>query len=217
MSQVPPFTGARNPLSLPDSVDLIDRKTVFQGYFRIDRFKLRHRRFDGTWSETFNRELFERGHAAAVLLYDPVRDAVTLTEQFRPGALSAGWHPWLIEIVAGIIDAGENAESTAIREAREEAGAEIGELVKIADVLASPGGSSETIRIFCARVDSGQLGGIHGLADESEDIRVFSVPTDEAIAWLGTGRINNATTMLAIQWLALNRDTLRKRWNTSEK
>lgn len=217
MSQVPPFTGSRSPLALPDQVELIDRKTVFEGYFRMDRLVLRHRRFDGSWSKIFDRELFERGHAAGVLLYDPVRDMVTLTEQFRPGAYSAGWYPWLIEIVAGIIDPGESAETTAVREAREEAGAEIGDLVRIADLLASPGGSSETIRLFCARVDASRLGGIHGMANESEDIRVFAVPADEAIAWLGTERINNSTTMIAIQWLALNRDSLRKRWTASEK
>ena len=205
------------PESLEGRVELLERKTVFQGYFRIDRLTIRHKRFDGTWSETVKRELFERGHAAAVLLYDPVLDKVGLTEQFRPGALSAGWYPWLIEIVAGIIDAGESAEQTAVREAREEAGVEIGELIKITDVLATPGGSSETVSLFCARVDAAQLGGIHGVALESEDIRVFAVPADEAIAWTENGRINNAISMIAIQWLALHRAELRKRWNVTGK
>lgn len=164
-----------------------------------------------------SRELFERGHAAAVLLYDANRDLLVLTEQFRPGALSAGWHPWLIEIAAGVIDAGETPEATAIREAREEAGAEIGDMIKIADVLASPGGSSETIRIFCASVDASGFGGIHGMADENEDIRTFTVATDEALGWINSGRINNSTTIVAVQWLALHRDAVRKRWGGAKE
>lgn len=198
-----------------DGIDIVERATVFQGYFRIDRYTLRHKRFDGSWTPVFTREVFERGHAAAVLLYDPVADRVGLAEQFRIGAFAAGWHPWVVEIVAGIVDPGESPEATAVREAREEAGVEIGELVAVAEVIATPGGSSETIQIFCARVDAAQLGGIHGLAEESEDIRIFTLATDEALAWIADGRIKNATTLIALQWLALHRDELRRRWGVA--
>jgi ADP-ribose pyrophosphatase len=201
-----------DPALKTDGIDLIERATVFKGYFRMDRYTLRHRRFDGTWSNVMTREVFERGRAAVVLPYDPVRDEVGLLEQFRAGALSAGWHPWLIETVAGIIDAGETAEETAIRETREEAGLDVSDLVPICEVINTPGGSSETCSLFCARVDATRIGGLHGMPEEDEDIRLFTLTTDEALDWIAQGRIKNATTVIALQWLALNKEKLRKRW-----
>lgn len=194
------------------NVDVVEKKTVFQGYFRIDRYRLRHRRFDGSWSGEMTREIFERGHAVGVLLYDPDRDAVGLIEQFRPGALAAGMHPWLIEIVAGIIDADETPTQVARREAEEEAGCRIDEMIPVMRYLCTPGGSSETLEMFCAKVDSTRLGGLFGLEDEHEDIRVLVLPTDEALDLLESGKITNATSIIALQWLALHRDDLRRRW-----
>ena len=201
-----------DPLPPPEGVEIIERETAFQGYFRIDRYILRHRAFAGGWTAPVHREIFERGHAAGVLLYDPEADAVGLIEQFRPGALAAGRHPWLIEIVAGIIEEGESPEDVAIRECAEEAGANVHDLLPICDYLVTPGGSSETMRLYCGRVHARGLSGIHGLADEGEDIRVLTVPTDEAIGWMREGRIANAMTIIAIQWLALNRDEVRRCW-----
>ncbi len=201
----------------PDSrdkaaVEIVGKETPFKGYFRIDRYNLRHRKFDGDWTAPLTREVFERGHAAAVLPYDPTRDAVVLIEQFRIGAYAAGLEPWLVEIVAGIIGRGETAEQVVRREAVEEAGCRIGELDEIGTYLMTPGGSSETIALYCGRVESAGLGGIHGLEQEGEDIRVLVLPADEALAWLAAGRIVNATTVLALQWLALHRDRLRLAW-----
>ncbi|MEQ8695449.1 MAG: NUDIX domain-containing protein, partial [Bauldia litoralis] len=107
---------------MTDDVDILEKTTPYKGRFQIDRYRLRYHRFDGAWSEPVLREVFERGHAAAVLPYDPVRDEVVLIEQFRPGPLAAGEaSPWLIEIVAGIIDPGETPEEVVRREADEEA------------------------------------------------------------------------------------------------
>ncbi len=195
-----------------EGVEVLERATAFRGYFRVDRYTLRHKRFAGGWTETFTREVFERGHAAVVLLYDPVRDEVGLTEQFRAGPFAAGLYPWLVETVAGIIDEGETAESTAVREAREEAGVEIADLIPIARVCVTPGGSSETAQVYCARIDASHFGGLHGLADEHEDIRLLKLKSAEALAWVEQGRIVNSTTIIAIQWLALHKDELQKRW-----
>ena len=112
----------------------------------------------------------------------------------------------------GIIGEGEAPEAVARREAQEEAGCEILDLVPVCHYLASPGGSSETVRLFCGRVDSRGLGGIHGLPEEHEDIRVEAVPFAEARARLEAGRIGNAPTIIALQWLILNREPLRRRW-----
>ena len=195
-----------------ERVEIIEQEVPFQGYFRIDRYRLRHRKFEGGWTEPLSREVFERGHAAAVLLYDPARDTVVLIEQFRIGAYTAELEPWLIETVAGIIEPGEQAEEVVRREAREEAGCEVTDLRPIGTYLMTPGGSSETIAFFCGRVDSAGAGGIHGLAHEGEDIRVVVLTSDEALARLEAGEIINANAVLPLQWLALNRVRLKQLW-----
>jgi ADP-ribose pyrophosphatase len=196
--------------------EVIGKSTLFQGYFRIDLYRFRHRLFAGGWSDEIRREVFERGQAVAVLPYDPERDAVLLIEQFRVGAVAAGMPAWQTEVVAGIIDEGETPEAVAHREADEEAGCKLQELVPMLRYLVSPGGTSETCQLFCGRVDSRGLGGIHGLTDEHEDIRVEIVPFAEARDRLLAGRVGNAAAIIALQWLILNRDTLRQRWLGAE-
>jgi ADP-ribose pyrophosphatase len=195
-----------------DDVEILAKDTVFKGYFQIDRYRLRHRTFAGGWTADITREIFERGHAVVVMLYDPVRDAVALIEQFRTGALAAGWYPWLIECVAGIIEPGEHPDEVARRETKEEAGADPTNMVDVGAYLVTAGGSSESCRLYCAQVDSSTIDGLHGLEHEGEDIRVFTVPTTEAYAMTKDGRINNAMAVVAIQWLMLERDGLRKSW-----
>ena len=197
-----------------DDVDVQSITTRFQGYFRIDEYRVRHRTFAGGWTGTVVREIFERGHAVAVLPYDPVLDRVVLIEQYRTGALAAGRDPWLVEIVAGIIEPGESPEDVAHRETLEESGGVILDMVPVVDALMSPGGSSETMKLFCAKVDSSTLGGLHGLAEENEDIRVFTLSVDEAMEWIKSGRISNGTALIALYWLALERNRLRAMWNS---
>jgi len=193
-------------------IDILSRTTPYRGYFRIEKFRLRHRRFDGTWSEAMEREVFTRSPAAGVLPYDPARDAVVLIEQFRVGAYAAGVEPWLIEVVAGIVEPGETPEEVAHREAVEEAGCQILALETIARVLPSPGGDSELIDLYCGRVDSSGVGGLHGLDHEHEDIRAFVLPFAEALARVTKAEVTNANALIALQWLALNRDRLRQAW-----
>lgn len=193
-------------------VEVVEKTTPFQGYFRIDRYRLRHRKFDGGWTEVMSREIFERGHAAAVLLYDPERDKVALIEQFRPGALAAGMEPWLIEVVAGIIEPGEEPEEVVRREALEEAGCTVTDLHFVGRYLATPGGSSESIWLYCGRFDSRGAGGIHGLDHEDEDIRVLPLSRQEALERLAAGEITNLFCAVALQWLALNYTEMMSIW-----
>jgi ADP-ribose diphosphatase len=195
-----------------DDVEIREKRTVYQGHFRIDRYRLRHRLHEGGWSAEMSREVFERGHAAAVLPYDPIRDEVVLIEQFRVGAYAAGKSPWLVEIVAGIIDPGETPEEVVRREAREEAGLEVGALEPIADYLSSPGGASESVVLFCGRVDTAKAGGVHGEPHEGEDILVRVHSFAEVDRMMRTASLSNAVTLIAVQWLALNREGLRARW-----
>ncbi len=196
-----------------DDIDIRAREAVFEGYFRVDRYRLRHRLHEGGWSGEMMREVFERGHVVGVLPYDPVRDEVVLIEQFRIAAHAAGRPAWLTEVVAGIVEPGEGAEEVARRETLEEAGIEVLELLPIADYQSSPGAVSEAVQLFCARVDASEAGGVHGLDHEHEDIRVFTVPVAEALEMVRRpGGVSNAITLIALQWLALNHEDLRGRW-----
>lgn len=192
--------------------EIIDRETGYNGYFKILRYRLKHAMFKGGISPEIRREVFHRGHAVAVLPYDPVADSVVLTEQFRVGALDSAQGPWLMEIVAGMMETGETPQEVARREAMEEADCELLELMPICHYLVSPGGSTESVHLYCARVDSEGLGGVHGLASETEDIRVHVVSFDEAWNMLETGVIHAAAPIIAMQWLGLNRERLRRAW-----
>ena len=187
-----------------DDCQIESVETAFDGYFKIERYRFRHRLFSGGWSEILTRELFERGHAVAVLPYDPSRDELVLVEQIRVGAFAASCQPWQIEVVAGIIEPGEDLESVAYRETQEEAGLTIQTLHPMMKYLSSSGGSSETIHLYLGIVDLKDAGGIHGLTCEDEDILVHRVKRDEALQWLASGKIENAATIIALQWLALN-------------
>ena len=203
-----------------DDIEVLEKTSPYKGYFRIDQYRLRHRLYGGGVSAEMTREIFERGHAVACLPYDPVNDRLVLIEQFRPGAfaaLASPWFanytsPWLIEIIAGIIEPGESPEQVVRREAVEEAGCEVMEIEPIRHYLVSPGGSSESVFTFCGRVDSTGIGGFHGLPHEGEDIRVFLASADEAYQMLDDGRINNAMTIIALQWFRANKQMLRDKW-----
>jgi ADP-ribose pyrophosphatase len=187
-----------------------DHKTVLtqrlhDGFFKVDRYQVEHELFAGGRTEAFSRELFERGEASAVLLYDPKKDLVVLTEQYRIGAAldKQQGSPWLLEVVAGMMEAGESAEEVARREAEEEAGCHLNQLIPISSYWSSPGGTSEKVHLYCALIDSTGLGGIHGLDHEQEDILVRVLPFQVAFDGIESGAINNAATIIALQWLKL--------------
>lgn len=194
------------------NVEVLEKTICFEGFFRIEKYRLRHRLFSGDWSHPLVREVFERGHAAAVLPYDPIRDEVILIEQFRVGALAAADGSWLLEIVAGMIEAGETPQDVVKRESIEEADCIISDLIPLYDFFVSPGGTTERVALFCGRVDSTHAGGVYGAVEEGEDIKVHVVPLDTAIAFLNSGKITSASAIIALQWLALNRASVCARW-----
>ncbi|MDG4867700.1 NUDIX domain-containing protein [Guyparkeria sp. 1SP6A2] len=189
--------------------DLLANETLYRGFFSLQRYRLSFEHFDGSWSEPIEREIFERGHAVAVLPFDADRGEVVLIEQFRPGALDAPSGPWLSEIVAGMIEPGEAAEDVARRESQEEAGLAIDQLSPLTRFWVSPGGSTESIYVFLARLDTGGIQrdadgvveGRFGLDDEHEDIRVRVVPIEQAVADVEAGRIVAAAPVIALLWL----------------
>ena len=187
---------------------LISKKDVYSGFLSIEEYELTHELYAGGQTETITRQLMERGHAVAVLLFDPQADKLLLIEQFRIGAKDDKESAWLIELVAGMIEPGEEADDVVIRECREEAGVEIKNYRELFTYYSSPGGCSEKISLYYAEVDSSVAGGIHGLASEDEDIRVIVMSYDQAILELKNGKINSATPILALQWLQLHHDGL---------
>ncbi len=191
---------------------IINHEIIFQGYFRMEKYDLEHEKFGGGWTGKFQREIFERGSAVAVLPYDPVADKVILIEQFRAGAIGSLERPWLKEIVAGIIEPGETQQGVARRETLEEAGCEIQRLEKICQYYVSPGGTTEQCALYCAQVNSEGAGGIFGLDHEFEDILVEVVDLEQVSTWLENGTINSAASVIALQWLLLNRSRLREAW-----
>jgi len=195
-----------------ETAALVRQEVAFEGYFKVVRYFFRHTLHKGGMSGIISREVFERGQAGAALLYDPQRDEVVLIRQFRAGAYVAGHHPWTWEAVAGIIEDKETAEQMIRREVVEEAGLEVGELLPIQSVMLTPGACSESCQIFLGRIDASKAGGVFGLADEHEDILVKVIPFAEAQAMVGRNEVDNAVGVIALLWLALHRDEVRKCW-----
>ncbi|TKK18995.1 ADP-ribose diphosphatase [Enterobacter cancerogenus] len=195
-----------------NDVEIIARETLYSGFFSMDLYRFRHRLFNGEMSGEIKREIFERGHAAVLLPFDPVRDDVVLIEQIRIAAYDVSESPWLLEMVAGMIEEGESVEDVARREAQEEAGLVVGRTQPVLSYLASPGGTSERLSIMVGEVDATTAKGIHGLADENEDIRVHVVSREQAYQWVEEGKIDNAASVIALQWLQLHHQKLRNEW-----
>ena len=197
-------------------VEVLEDRLGWDGFFKVRALRLRHRLFRGGWSAPISREIMQRHAAVGLLPYDPALDAILKVEQFRSGALSRAESPWLLELIAGLIDSDESPAEVARREALEEAGLAIGEMEAVAEYFSSPGGSDEYFHLFCGRADLKNAGGFFGLAEEGEDICAHVMSFAEAMRRLDQGQIDNAHSIIALQWLRLNRDRLRAQWAGSD-
>ena len=193
-----------------EDVEVVRREPGFRGFYKLDVLTLRHRLFAGGWGPELRRELFLRPDAVCVLPYDPWLDRVVLVEQMRVGVLDKRASPWMLELVAGLFDADEAPEEVAHREAQEEAGLTLLKLIPIIRYFPSPGGSDEYVHLYCALVDSRGVGGVHGLPEEGEDIRVSVLAREAVLQAMEQGQIDNAASIIALQWLQLQGQTLRE-------
>lgn len=191
-----------------ENCKIIEKKDLYKGFFKMQEYSLQYQKFDGSWSKVLKREIFERGNAAAIIPYDPINDKVVLIEQFRVGAVNASGTPWLIEIVAGMIDKGESEEQAAIREVKEEIGVSLTQkqLVRVTAQYPTPGGASELTTLFIADTDLKDLEKHGGLDTEGEDIRVFKAPLKAAYENVLNGRIHNSVAIIGIQHMMLEKD-----------
>lgn len=196
-----------------EDAKILNEETVFKGFFEMKRIQVQHKLFDGTWSRVLSREMFERGHAVAVLPYDPNTQEFVLIQQFRLGAMATSDSPWLFEVIAGMIEPNEDLDEVCHRESFEEAGIVLEGLQRALTYLSSPGGTTERLHIYMAKTDATLARGVHGLASESEDIMVHRVKESEAREWLDKGKIDNAAAIIALQWFFLNKQKLIDSWN----
>src|SRR5690606_28431180 len=165
-------------------VEILRREPGFRGFYRLDVLTLRHRLFAGGWGPELRRELFVRPDAVCVLPYDPWQAAVVLIEQLRVGALGKRTNPWLLELVAGQVDDGAEAEQVAHREAEEEAGLTLLNLTPITRYFPSPGGSDEQVYLYCATVPRHLrvTGRERNVAGPHEDALLDAASLDEPLA-----------------------------------
>ena len=197
---------------------VISRETCYKGFFKLERLQISHTLFAGGWCEPVYRELIHKRQAVAALMYDPKLDSVVMVEQFRVGTMEKApvgnpQHAWTLELVAGFMEEDESIEEVIHREAKEESGCAILEMLPVYTFHASPGNSSETTSLYCCKVDVSNAEGIFGLAHEGEDIRVHVLKLDEALANIETGRINTVCPIIALQWLEKNRDKIKAKWS----
>ncbi|AVI66558.1 ADP-ribose diphosphatase [Shewanella sp. NKUCC05_KAH] len=192
------------PVFSQTDIEILGKKSLYQGFFSMDEYTFKHKLFAGGWSKPVTREVFERGHAVVVLPYDAKQDKVVLIEQVRFPALATAKSPWLLELVAGMIAPAETPLDVAHRELMEETGLMAKQIHSVNSYLASPGGSTERFYFYWADVDSNDARGLHGLAEEHEDIRLHVMSREQAYERVVAGEIDNASTVIGLQWLQLN-------------
>ncbi|MCV2401485.1 NUDIX domain-containing protein [Marinomonas sp. C2222] len=200
------------PTYSQQDVETIEEETLYKGFFQMRKRTLKHRKFNGEWSNIMTREMMVRDDAVCVLLFDPERDKILLIEQFRP-AVYKDDSPWLLELVAGMVEEGESDEEVARRESFEEAGVEVKRLAYMFKFLPSPGGLVERLRMYAGEFDSSavNLNQTYGLDQENEDIKLHLYDVSE-IKQLLKQDINNASTIMGLQWFELNKGDLKKAW-----
>ncbi len=200
------------PTFSKDDVKVLERKTDYDAFLQVDSLQLQHRLFAGGWSETITRELLVKTPAVGVLLYDPKLEQLVMVKQFRVGMLDDEDTPWPLELVAGLVDKDESLQQVAEREVTEETGLQASDFIKICDYYNSPGASSERVTLFCARVDASRASGIYGLDHEHEDILVEVLSLESARLAVESGAINNAMSLIALQWLFSHQQSILAKW-----
>lgn len=191
-----------------DDVKIEETTPLYEGFLSVYKYRLKHRLFNGGWSQTIDREIMDRGDAVVVMPYDPDTDRLVVLEQFRVGAVNNEQGPWLFEFVAGMYDDNESAEEVATRELYEEAGLKAEKLQFALSYYSSPGGTNERLAIYIAKVDASKAAQFGGLAEEHEDIRVTTLAFDDAVNLLEQGNFNNAASVIGLQWMQLHKAKL---------
>lgn len=197
-----------------EDIKIHDQRIAYQGYAKVHEVTFSHPTFGGDKTLTVTREIFESENAVVIVPFDPARNEICLIEQLRMGPLMAGDHPWVIEAIAGRIDKGTTAEEIAIKEAQEEAGCQVSDLIDMGTYFQSPGIFAEQITYFLARADLSNIGGTHGLESENEDIRPLTLDLSHAFDALDAGDFVSAPTALALLLMRSRLNELSTMWHS---
>ena len=182
---------------------IINKKNLYSGFFSLNKYEFIHEKHNGEWTSNVEREVFSGAHVSTLLPYDPIKKEIILIQQFRAGALSRYDENNLLEIVAGIIDEGENPEQTAVRECFEETGCEVKKIHPIQSYFPAPGSSESYYHLYLGEIQAFDGERIKGLEKENEDILVKSFKIDEVRQMLKEKKITNGLTLIALQWFFL--------------
>lgn len=185
--------------------ELLSEEPIYDGFYSLSKARFKHTKFNGGWTGVVDREVLNRGNVVGVLAHDPKSDSVALVEQFRLGARFEADNPWLMEVIAGMVEPGEEPADVAVREAFEETGLTLKKPKLVRQYYSSPSSTAEQVFIYYAETDLAGIGGVHGLDVEDEDILVHVVSADDAIQMMEEGIIKNAISVIAMQWFQYQR------------
>ena len=190
-------------MTIADSIRVKSVRLLSSEHYVLKAVTFDYRRSNGEW-QTLRREVFDRGHAAALLPYNPSTRAVVLVRQFRLPAYLSGHDGLMVEAAAGMLD-DETPERRIRAEAEAETGYRLQHVRKVFEAFMSPGAVTEKLHFFVAQYDpSMRVSSGGGIADEGEDIEVLELPIDQALAMIADGRIADAKTIMLLQYAALN-------------
>ena len=193
-----------------DQVKIQSREYLFRGFIQVEKVNLSHRLFNQReFTPVMQRELIHRPEAAGVLIYNDAQQKFALIEQFRVGAMDDADSPWQLEVIAGVLDGNESAESCIRRESLEESGCEIDQLQHLFSFYPSAGACSELFHLYSAEAHLPEQGGVFGMPDEGENIQLHIIDYREIATLMSNGRLKNAPVIMALQWLQQHIKTTR--------
>lgn len=197
---------------------ILSKELKYDGFLKMFSATIEFDRHEGG-TQVIKRDIMDRGHAVAVLAYDPVRDEIALVNEMRPGALWAGDACYTDNLIAGNIEKDETAIVAATRETEQETGLELKNPILVhPGAFVSSGGTSEKIAIVAGIVDTSNVNGtVHGCVNENENIKVTVLKAEEFIRQVTTGHINDLKTLVAGYWLIENRPKLKLAYAAGQK
>lgn len=186
-------------------VEILEQNWIYRGFVQVESCLLRHRLFQNQeFGPVLKREMVHRREAVGVFVHDPILKKFLLIEQFRLGALPSKDSPWQLEIIAGLIDQGEDAVDCIKREALEEANCKLQEVEFLYQYYPSTGASDELFSLYVATADLSQSGGVFGEETEGEDIKVHILDYADLDDLFSSGFVRNAALVIALQWFKLH-------------
>jgi len=188
---------------MTDHVRILKTEILSDNWYTLKKVTFDYLRNNGTWAQQ-NREAYDRGNGATILLYNKETKTVILTRQFRlPTYINGNADGMLIEACAGLLEL-DNAEDCIRKETEEETGFTISDVKKIFEAYMSPGSVTEILHFFIAEYTKDMKTSEGGGVGDNEDIEVLELPFTKALNMIETGEIKDAKTIMLLQYLKLH-------------